>query len=194
MAGHEVRNGGFATLCKVGNETKLIIVDAAESNFSIPHDILADASQNDRWRGSASTILSRLKPLDPGLEFILQVHLSTLSENLKLVSSFPESLELYDVGKLKISDSCSGGITQIATQVQTESGVMLHVLGSAWDQLDSGQKMILLMHEVIYGYFATLGHTDSALSREFVRFLLAVDNQTYEEYAALRDRLILDIE
>lgn len=131
------------------------------------------------------------------LEVLKKVDSKRAAQYLKVLNSIEGRWKLIDNAtfrdvpdsfEIAIPDECK--IEQIAIQQEVEGKTQIHVSKKLWDKLDQMSKAGLVLHEIIYEHFLSLGETNSVKVRRFNSLLFSselnrMDPKKYQEFVRL---------
>lgn len=190
MGGNEVGNGGDVVVCRDKDEIKSIqLLDFYEVKTKDKKEISSSLKDED---SILREIISKVGEVDPkrgelfrkkAQTFLKEVH---FMENVKL-SDIPDSFHLV----LPQEKNCKLEQIAILDKNQTDPGKKFVINKNLWDELDPLNKAGLVMHEIVYEYFGSLGERNSIKVRAYNASLFGT--YTSDEYWLFLKNLRLPI-
>lgn len=182
-SGNEVGNGGDVLACQTPDKKVLVqLFDFFE--YQNQHGVSIQEKEGDST-AIVENIVEQMKAHDPKLAGLLKIR----SGRFLTDSQFVTTAKLTDI---KDSDSMMKApnkncrIDQVAILkkkvLNTEKKFLISQI--LWDQLSETHKAGLILHELIYEYFADLGEKNSVNARAMNAYLFSKDfsKVTTEEY------------
>lgn len=190
MGGNEVGNGGDVVVCRGKDSIKLIqlldfyeskkkdnkeITTSLESEDMILREIISNITKADSKRGE----LFKKKALTfhQEAQFLINVKLTDIPDSFHLILPQDKTCKLEQIA--------------IFDKYQTNSSKKFMVNKDLWDKLDPINKAGLMMHEIIYEYFSSLGEKNSIKARAYNAFIFGT--YTTDEYWKFSKSLRLPI-
>ena len=190
-AGNRVGNGGNVILC-AGKAPRLLdlweldgklfpktadVVSKAPS--PIPSAAPAVESGHGAAISEAGRLLARLKGVDAKTYAILERSRAQFADRTEWRSGILVT-DVRDSFESALPKDCE--LRQIALRRNSPlpSEKRFDIDADAWLSLDAEGRAALILHEIIYDYFAGLGETDSRKARKWVGFFVS-DNPTFRE-------------
>ena len=164
----------------VGNGGNIVQCTAAEGKTT--YEVL-DSFESRSLR-KKPLILTQGNPKDLAIEAISG--LKSISPEraklyLKSIENFDSESELTDAKLTSLEDSKYAGIPPhcqveqavIQQDFATPGSKRYFIQKALWQKLDSSQKAVLILHEIIYREALSIGQTDSIATRAFVGLLIS---------------------
>lgn len=182
-SGNEVGNGGDVIVCQSSDKKVLVqLFDFFE--YKNQHGENVEEKAGD-FKTIVSQLIEQLKAHDPKLAQLLK----SRSERFLSDSQFVTTAKLTDIkdtSSMVKSPNKNCEIEQVAILkkkvLSNEKKFLISEI--LWDKLSETHKAGLVMHELIYEYFADLGETNSVNARAINAYLFSKDfsKVTSEDY------------
>lgn len=175
--GNGVGNGGDMVSCKVDGE----LLDFTEAKLLKRFEILRRPMTD--WKHYSQVRLEILNKVDSRLSAQYKTVLSTIHNRLKFIEN-ADFRDVPDSFEIAIPSGCK--LEQVAIQQDGQ----IHINKKLWDKLDGVNHAGLIMHEIIYEHFITLGEKNSVKVRQFNAMLFSnelnrMTTKEYQEYVRL---------
>jgi hypothetical protein len=173
--GNEVGNGGDVVTCRSdGKLTSIELLDFYEARVRTGK---VPSLEGDNELAIVREALQRLKPVDPKraerfLRLLERFNDDTQFMANKKLTDVPDSQHLF----MPAQKGCQ--VEQIAILDKGIIGGKRFIISKdLWDELPVGHRAGLILHELVYEYFADLGERNSIRARKYNVFLFG----TYTE-------------
>ncbi len=165
QGGNEVGNGGDVLVC----QDSIMLLDFYEAKIKDKKEISASL---EKYEDIITKVINNISKADPKRGQLFQKKSQLFFKEVSFLSDV-KLTDIPDSSHIVLPHDKRCKLEQIAIldKNQKDSNKKFIINKNLWDKLDQSNQAGLIMHEIIYEYFALLGESNSIRARKYNAFV-----------------------